>query len=498
MNKDITYKFTKKDWYIITLLVCMFVALRLVFAIFSPYAYHEEEIKQATLALDILRGKLQMPFWCYMDSPHSGGSILAGLTMVPFFLLFGKQLLTLKFAALLYATGLFACMTTLLKKYYTWKNIILPLILLCVFSTPHYLQRNMFLLGNTVEFLCVAFLFIWLIDHIVINNKKQIGWFLLLGIIAGLGLWIQYLFIAFIGAFALFWALQKEARPRIPTVFVFIAGFCIGFLPWIIYNILYGFPSIWGDLIAPEQSLSSLWGIAHLSRNNFIQLMRYTIPRSFHFFSISRITSPYISYVFYGLFLLSFLYLLCGIFCQQKKNKLHLMMLILYSTSIIVCSLKKFLCASNSIGIWGSSGKNLDFYQLFLQPTMFIIMIMAYAEVRQHKYIRICTYIYYLLIPLMVIQFYCLLEPHSKDASLNQDISATRSLSNAFESGSHFVLIRSPLWETILHKIPHTPYRKEYIKGSLTQIANVPDFAKIYPDRNTIIMHESSLITDKE
>ena len=139
-----------------------------------------------------------------------------------------------------------------MRKYYPEQEIFFPLFVFFVFSTPHYLQKSLFLTGNTVELLLIAFLLIWFINKVALEDKITGSSCLILGVISGFGLWIQYLFLIFIISFSIFWIFKEGLKIFKLKFWQYLLGFLIGFSPWIIYNLLYKFPSIFADVRITE------------------------------------------------------------------------------------------------------------------------------------------------------------------------------------------------------------------------------------------------------
>ena len=442
----------------------LFLIVRLLLVFYSPHVYLNEELKQASLGTDLLRGGLSLPFWCYLDSPHAGGSIFSGLSLVPFYLVFGRGYLALKIAALAYSFVAFLIVCFLLRRYYSWSKILFPLFVFFIFSTPHYLQKSLFLTGNTVEFLFAGFLFSWLIDRILINKKEGRFSYIMLGVVAGLGLWIQYLFLVFLITFFIFWIFQKGFSIFKFKFWQFCAGFGLGFSPWLIYNALYGWPSIYADARVTPLLISPNIEPFFFYLAKLRDLTWFEIPRSFHFLPLGIISPQLIAYTLYILFWGSLLFLLFSKAEDARKRKFQLFWIKLFFISLLSFVIFPFP-VGNPGSRWGSLNPHFEFYLLFFQPVMFVIMSMAYVEFKRKKFFIPFRWGCYVFLPVMLLQYLQMSDFSRLDKTFARDLSVHTAESNAYETGFNFAL-RPLLWKEVWNKIEIRSYREAYLKGS--------------------------------
>jgi len=151
----------KSKGFTCIVLFSSFILIRLCFIFFSPYTYYCEEAKQGNLGMALLEGERDIPFWLYLDSPHAGGSIAAGLIVTPFYLIFGDSYLALKMCSLMFSILSLYIIYILLLKYYD-NSIITVIMAFFVLSTPHYLQKSLILIGNTNLFIFCLLLNIYI------------------------------------------------------------------------------------------------------------------------------------------------------------------------------------------------------------------------------------------------------------------------------------------------------------------------------------------------
>ena len=177
---------------------------RLIFIFTSPYAYHSEEVKVTSLAVDLIRGKLRLPFFGYLDSPHSGGSIFAAISAIPFFLILGNTYLAQKITALIFSLLTFILFLRLFKKNYPMIFVYLLGLFFC-FSTPHYIQKSVMHEGDPVDLILFLTFAIYIFYNIFFENKKGLLNFFNFGVVCGFGFWLHYGQSTVIVTLLIFW-----------------------------------------------------------------------------------------------------------------------------------------------------------------------------------------------------------------------------------------------------------------------------------------------------
>jgi len=453
----------------ITAVLLLFFFTRLLLVFFSSHVYLADELKQVPLGMELARGKLTLPFWCYQYSPHAGGSIFAGLSLVPFICIFGEKYLAVKITALCYSLLTLYVIFSILKKYYPCKHIVPPLVIFFVFSAPHYLQKSLSLLGNVVELIVIAFLFLWLIERVVIAGRERRLYYLILGIVAGFGAWVQYIFVAFILAFLIFWVVRRGASIFRCAFWFFLAGCLLGFLPWIVYNCSYEFASINFDMHFSSCFLSGEalgagarglpWPFCLMSVRQFMDVLSIDLPRSFHFLSLQGIPAQLIAYFLYGIFWVS---CFCLLFKAEDtgKKELHLLSVLFFCVPVCFFLLRPIPIGS-LFSSWGSLNYNHEYYLAFLHPIMFTILAMAYAECSRRKVFIFLKVLFYIFLPITFLQFFKLLDGSS---CANYSFAHLKAETQAFVSGAFF----SPsqrLWQKVLSEIENDDLRSRYLKG---------------------------------
>ena len=133
------YRIHKIRHFDIIIIVIVFTMARFLFLFFTPYSYYNEEAKIGSIGHDLVfENELKLPFWCYLDSPHAGGSLFSGLAAVPFYLVFGDKYLSLKIAALTFSLlALIIWYKVLTLEIRNRKFLFIPFLILFSFATPH-------------------------------------------------------------------------------------------------------------------------------------------------------------------------------------------------------------------------------------------------------------------------------------------------------------------------------------------------------------------------
>ena len=188
---------TKRDFSEISLIFVLFLLSRLLFIFFTPLSNYCEEAKIGSLGHDFLFEEgLKLPFWCYMDSPHAGGSIFSGLVAIPFYWIVGDRYLALKIPALIFSFLTILLWYKLLDKEMGRETrIFFPFLFFFVFSTPHFLQKSVIWEGNCVELMFFYILTTYYFWKYIFCETKAVPLkrFFLLGWLMGFTCWIQFI-----------------------------------------------------------------------------------------------------------------------------------------------------------------------------------------------------------------------------------------------------------------------------------------------------------------
>ena len=464
---------------LIIILTVLFIISRLLFLFYSPYIHNPEEVKTSSLGYDIVFNRgLRVPMWGYLDSPHSGGHLLAQIEIIPFYLIFGNTLLALKMAAIFNSLIVFLLCLNLLKKYFS-EVVIIIFSIFFILGTPHFLQKSVMILGNSMVFVLFIMLAMTLITKIFIDNDRHMKNFILLGFVSGLGLWVQYGFISII-LLIIILVFMYIRSIEFRNLIILPISFLIGFLPWIIYNISYGFPSIFSDpliynLFNPQFVTGTLFsGIAE----RMISFLVLYLPRSFHFLDFLIIKAPLLSYTFYFI-VISLIFLGFSSFKdikisgtidnKKKKGKQFFMLVLLY---FFICFLV-FNIMNPPPGDnpkFNSMDPNDGYYLLFFHPLLFLITSLCIGQlIAGSKLQKISYSLFIACVLIMSVGFFSTLQFGRYNPGVFREIRSYTE-ANVFEAGFNYVMAPAIFMKFYNEIDKDTVIKEAYLSGMSRRI----------------------------
>ena len=221
------------------LLTVLFLFSRILYLLFSCADLSHEEFLRGTIAKELIEG-LKIPFFDHMPDHYQGGALVYGVFTVPFFLLFGKSVFSLRLTAILFQYGAFITWYSFMKCFfgsrpalYTAFLYLLPPPWLTLFST--------FANGSHAESLFFTAFGLFFLFRILYEKRSPIKDAVWLGLLSGFGTYFSYTTFASVVSFILFWGYEDRNVFRKKEFFCFILFFLIGFSPWIFYNVSHPF-----------------------------------------------------------------------------------------------------------------------------------------------------------------------------------------------------------------------------------------------------------------
>jgi len=246
----------------------LFVASRLLYLVLIDPArlvvWGGEELYRGTIAQELVTG-VKMPFIEYRADNYSGGSLVIGALAAGFFLLFGPTLFALKLAPLLVFT------LALVFWYWTIERVAGERVagyfaLLFCFSPPLFTDYSVTAMGFHSESIVFSALTVFLLFRMLSDKTGSPALPVLLGLVAGIGLWFCYTYGLTLLTLLGFWVWHDKGRLRLPRVLWFALGFLVGFSPWIVLNVQTHFAGfvVQGKNVWEHFGLAYLWdGLAH-------------------------------------------------------------------------------------------------------------------------------------------------------------------------------------------------------------------------------------------
>lgn len=307
--RDIADK--RKGIVILFSLVCLFLVFRLlVLFTYSNRLYELEELYRGTVAREIIHGPL-IPLWEYLDFKveyFPGGTLVAGILAVPFFLLFGETYFSLKLVGLLFALGAFILWYLFLDKFFSRRTAVVT-ALIFIFCAPFYTMSSLITWGAHPEANFFTILSLYLFYNIFfISREKKALWFLALGLVSGFGVWFVQTYLVTVIFILGFWYVFDKNFFRGKDFFAFVCGCVIGFSPAFYYAFSYdrdiwaiNGKSLFSDLLACDLNVII---------PKALKLFGSDLPNSFLFANFLNVGGRVFSYLYYSLFISAFIYLI--------------------------------------------------------------------------------------------------------------------------------------------------------------------------------------------
>jgi len=230
----------------LSILVGLFVVFRILLIGFAPKGmFLSSELYRGTIAREICEG-LHWPLWWYQNQAHSGGSLVIGIILALFFKLLGYHYLWIKVCALLISLATFLLFLRLCWTYHGFEVAIIAGILM-VFAPPGLMAHSVILMGEHTESIFLILLLIAIcfscLSSLPRGPINPARWFIC-GFFFGFGTYFSYTFLA-MAVYVLLFIFWCGAFPKSLRHWMSLAaGVCLGLLPWLLYNIDFGFAGL--------------------------------------------------------------------------------------------------------------------------------------------------------------------------------------------------------------------------------------------------------------
>lgn len=277
--------------------------------------YDSEELYRGAIANEIIEGK-SLPLMDYLYTDYEGGSLVTGITAIPFFILFGKSYFSLKMLALIISATIFSLWYWIFLKYFNFFTAC-TFSFLMLFPAPSLLKISLTSWGNHFESVLFSTLMLIFTLKAVEKNsdKNNPGIYLsLTGLFFGFGVFYSYSILP--QALAIFLASLFFA----PLLFfrrihIVASSFAVGYFPGIYFNLVHNFAGLrikgksLNEIISSSQSQSG-------NGNRLIEFITSKIPESSCFSgdSFFRIKNPEM--------IISLIYITAFILCIIFVSKL--------------------------------------------------------------------------------------------------------------------------------------------------------------------------------
>lgn len=260
----------------ILLLVCLFLLQRGGLLLFGcSHIAHPafDETASGVLACDLLDGGLRAPLLAYQYEARSGDGLIEGFLLAPFFIFFGRSLLSFKLCPLASSLVTLLCWILLLRRYYgVWAAALFA----ALFTLPPPMFARLGLMGTIASHHLInpiAALQLLCLFRITEGGDGGTGmrWWLGLGLLSALGTYAFYTFIILSAFCLLFLVLAVPVRVAIKGMPGYVLGFAAGAVPWALRSI---------SSPAGGRYLSAILENIRLDGWSFIQNFFFNLPHS--------------------------------------------------------------------------------------------------------------------------------------------------------------------------------------------------------------------------
>ncbi|MBL8859530.1 MAG: glycosyltransferase family 39 protein [Planctomycetes bacterium] len=231
----------------IALLCVLFLALvvrsAVVFAppsdLFEKEQVNQEELLRGIAAEELLEGPVA-PLLDYQVNHFWGGSLVVSFVAVPFYYVFGSRLVALRLVGVVFALLAVYCAFRLLDRFVSRKAAWIGALLLAL-SPPGYTYLTCMVFGTHMESNALALALTWAYFEWRARGRSSVLGTVLLGVLSGFALWFGYGLLLVILLTALFEFIDDRWFWLRRRSVYWIAGFAVGFAPWILYGLQQGF-----------------------------------------------------------------------------------------------------------------------------------------------------------------------------------------------------------------------------------------------------------------
>lgn len=254
-------------------------ALRLQFLIRSEAMTHADEGLVALMARHIAFGKGYPAI--YYDQVYNGTFLAWALA--PFYRLFDAPLWNLKLATCLLSVAMVYLVYRLGRRWFGYETGLVAALLAAIAPVMAVVYGLMALVGP-IEGIVVSLIGLWVATPILFENRCTARRSFALGLITGLGVWLNFQSFYYLLPLGLFWLLQgRRAWKRLPPLAL---GGLIGMAPLLGYNLTHGFATF-RRFVGPRALDKDDWNIfeTHLAGTGLPHILgsrvRWDMFRSF-------------------------------------------------------------------------------------------------------------------------------------------------------------------------------------------------------------------------
>ncbi|MCP5024254.1 MAG: hypothetical protein GY930_21095 [bacterium] len=217
-----------------------------------------EEEARVNVAMDLLKGPV-VPLIDYQYANYCGGSLIVSMMLAPMISVLGPNIWTLRLLALLFHLVGLVCIFRVLDGWASRRAAIFGGVLWSL-AAPGFVINTMVVWGTHVESNVVALCTLWLFMHIHSTESKVPLKRGLLGFLQGLNVYIGYQAVLHL-CMLVFFDLHPKRFPKPKALAAQLAGFAVGFSPWLWYNLRNNWAglNIYGKDLGENVTGVSIW-----------------------------------------------------------------------------------------------------------------------------------------------------------------------------------------------------------------------------------------------
>ncbi len=295
--------FFKKKALFFLIVLLLIVKLPVFLSLF-PTHRDSDELAYGAVGKTLLDGFSLLD---YQLTTYGGGKLIIAVLIAPFFLKLSGSLFSLKLISLLFLLATLVLLYFFMKKFFSKKAAVIS-CLLYICSPLAFTKRSVILLSNHFESILFIMLALYIFYEIIFSDKTEKKYFIIFGLICGLGVSFSYSFLVMLLLFFLFWFARSKKFFLNKGFFIFSLFLFIGLSPWLVYNLKHEF---FGAILHDEllykhffQSDIMYW------IGNLMNILVKDLPGFFQSKNDGTAASRLFSYTSYLLCLVSF-YFVC-------------------------------------------------------------------------------------------------------------------------------------------------------------------------------------------
>ncbi|MBJ77977.1 MAG: hypothetical protein CMJ98_13325 [Planctomycetes bacterium] len=265
----------------------------------AEWSVHGEEYHRANVAWELLNGST-LSLIDYQYAPFFGGSLVTSVLATPLFALLGVKMVVLKLVPVLthlVAVGLLFC---ILRRWVSRRSAWIAGLLFAL-GSPGYTYLTTIAWGSHLESNALGLGCLWLMLDLH-ERERQLGRRLLLGFLGGFSLYFGLQCALFLLALLIVDGLNDRGVFRRREFAAQVAGFGLGFSPWLIYNLKNSF----SGMVLYDQSLAQHIDSGGPTFGRLGQIVSQALPGSLAFADLGPLPGRGLELAVYALLLVAF------------------------------------------------------------------------------------------------------------------------------------------------------------------------------------------------